>query len=173
MKILVLIAILLCGFGAGCIEPSAGTSRQLGDVQYEVAFVEAKDVLSQYFSIKDSDPDTGIINCRPGKVQAGRERLLGSSAARHVAKMRLRREDGAIVAHLSIAIQRQGREGFGMGSLRRPGEDDYTGVPDHTPAEREGATTPEQNDVWQTQRQDKALEIEILSQLRERLHPIN
>ena len=171
MKYYLLISIMLCVFAAGCTEPSAGTSRQLGNVEYELAFAEAKEVLSQYFSIQSADPDTGIINCRPGTVQLGGERLLGGSDARHLAKMRLRRVQGVVVSHLSIAIQRQGREGYGVSSFRSPSEENYRGVPDLTPAQTQGATTSDQNAIWQTQRQDKSLEIQILAELMERLHP--
>jgi len=162
--------VLPAGLLVGCVEPSAGTSRPLGDVGYELAFTEAREVLREHFTIGRADPDTGIIECNPQPVNLHGERLLGGSNARHKARMRVRKESGGIVANLSVAVHRQGREGYR--AFGHPDESSYSGVPNRTPAELEGATTPDQNEAWRTTRQDKGLEVRILGDLYRRLHPM-
>ncbi|MFP4356315.1 MAG: hypothetical protein ACLFUJ_14450 [Phycisphaerae bacterium] len=154
---------------AGCGNEMQGTSRQLGDVPLPMAFAASRDVLSDYFSIASAQPDTGLIRCRPKPIDSPSERLLsGARPARHVCTMQLRQEGQTVVGTLSIAIQRQGSEAY---QAVRMQEENYGGVPDRTPAQMEGATTPEQNDVWTTTRQDKNLEMRLLGEIRQRLQP--
>jgi hypothetical protein len=165
------LGLVLAGatFAAGCGEQMQGTSRPLGDVEYPLAFEASRDVLSDYFSIAEADAATGTIRCRPRPIEEPSDRLLsGSQAARHLCRMQLRKQDGGVHGTLSIAIQRQGSEAY---LSRRRSDENYRGIPDQTPAQLEGATTPEQNDVWRTVRQDKAMEMRLLGEIREKLHP--
>jgi len=151
----------------GCVQ-DMGRSRPLGEVSYGTAFATARDVMAQYYSIESSDASTGEIVSRPKRVDAGRDRLLGGSPARQVARLRLRREGKGVVAHLAVAVQRQGSAVYRQHS----GIDEtYSSVPNQTPAEADAATTPEQNEAWRTVKHDRALEQRILGQIHRALHP--
>ncbi len=158
-------AVAAIGLLAGC-SAMPGRTRMLGNVDYQAALATSRAILSQHFDIARTDPDTGEILCQPQPFEAGGDRLLGgSSPARRVATLNLRREDGAIVAHLAIAVQRQGSD------IIRTQRDNYSSVPNQTPAEVEGATTPQQNQAWRTDRYDHAMEAGILDEIFQALHP--
>ena len=124
--------------------------------------------MSQYFSIEKADAQEGVIRSRPKRVEAGRDRVLGGSPARQIATLTLTHKDGQVVAHLSIAVQRQGSSIY-----RRigPGSESYHGAPTETPAETEGATTPAQNEAWRTEKYDNTLAKTILDDIYRALHP--
>jgi len=152
----------------GCNLPAPGTTRNLGKVQYGSAFAAAIDVMRQHFSLASADPDTGVIRSRPKLVKVRGERLLGGSPARHVAEMTIRRKDGLIVAHASVALQ---REGSAIHQTMGSANEGYDSVPNRTPAEEVAAVTPEQNEIWRTQSYDRSLERRILDELYRALHP--
>ena len=153
---------------AGCSVPTPGTTRALGDVTYAEAFATSREVMAQRFSILSADPDTGQIACRPKPVQVRGERILGGSPARKVAKLQLRREGGMVVAHASVALQ---REGSYARNTRSNYTENYDEVPNVTPADQTAATTPEQNEVWRTESYDHALERSILEEVYRQLNP--
>jgi len=162
------VAILAASFVTGCAQSLPGTSRSLGEVEFASAFAASREVVSQYFSVDEADPATGVITSRPVGIEARNERLLGGSPARQLATIRLRREDGQVMAHASVAIQREGSASFRQMS---PVGETYDGVPNQGPAEAEAATTPEQNELWQTERYDHALESKMLADIYRSLHP--
>jgi len=153
---------------AGCSEPVPGRSRDLGAVNYDDAFAAASKAVSQYFSIESADPAGGLITSRPKPADAPGERLLGASPARKLAVVRIRRRGDRVIAHASVALQRQGSAVFRQSS---PPAENYEGLPYQTPAQLEGATTAEQNQAWRTERYDHPLEITILDDLYKSLHP--
>ena len=158
--------LVLAGALAGCQLQTPGRTRHMGAVSYESAFAAARDVLSQYYTVTEQDPDTGKITCLPKTVQAPPERILGGSPARHLATLRLRREDGEVSAQVSVAIQRQTR------AVRRQMTSvKYDEVPNVTPAQEEAATTVEQNEAWVTQAYAHDREVQILEDLYKALHP--
>lgn len=158
---------VLAGCLVGCAQ-DMGRSRTLGEVGYGTAFAAARDVMAQYYSIESSDASTGEIVGRPKRVELRGERLLGGSPARQVASFRLRRDGDQVVAHLAVAVQRQGSAVYRQHS----GVDEtYSSVPNQTPADTDAATTPEQNDAWRTVKYDRALEQKILGQIHRALHP--
>ena len=161
-------AALVAGMLTGCTASTPGTPRILGKVDYASAFATGREVMAQHFSIASSDPDTGVIEARPKPVEARGERWLGGSPARHLAKMSIRRKDGQIVAHLSVALQ---REGSAIHRTMAPGAEGYDSVPHGTPADAAAATTPEQNEDWRTEKYDHALERAILDELYKALNP--
>ncbi len=168
------LALLLSALGlsagllAGCGQTPPGTLRAMGTVSPESAFAAANDVMGQYYSIESADPRTLTITSRPKDVQARGERLLGGSPAREIATLTIRREAGEAAAYLSIMIQRQGSAGYRQ---FRTMHEDYSSVPDQTPAEAEAATTGQQNEAWQTTGFDHPKEATILSDLYNALHP--
>ncbi len=165
-----IIFIMAAGLLAGCAAATPGRSRELGDVVYGNAFAAARDVVSQYYSIESADPDKGIIKSRPLGVDEKGERILGgNSPARQLATLTLRRKNGQIVAHASVAVQRQGSAM--LRQMRTTSGEDYSSVPNQTPAEIEAATTPEQNESWITQRYAHDVENKILDDIYRALHP--
>ena len=160
----VLAVVVVCG----CNVATPGTTRNLGRVDYASAFATAREVMAEHFSVASADPATGIIESRPRPAQVRGERLLGGSPARHLAKLRIRHKDGQVVAVASVALQREGSAIHR--TMYRPGEN-YDSVPNRTPAEDTAAMTPEQTEVWRTERYDHALERKILDKLYRTLHP--
>ena len=160
--------VLAAGLLGGCSTASPGTTRALGDVNPDVAFATARQVLGQYFPIDDANPRTQVITTRPRPVDAGWDRPLGGYPARQLATLRIVREDGAVAAHLAVEEQRQRSQMHR--SVQQLGEN-YDSVPDQTPAEQEAATTIEQNEAWETHRYDHTLEARILSEIYRVLHP--
>jgi hypothetical protein len=154
---------------AGCGASSPGTTRMLGKVDYATAFATARDVLGQNdFAIESANPDTGVIRTLPRLVGPGGERLFSESQTRHVATLRLRREDGQVAAEPTVAQQQQDAEVF-----RQMGEasDSYDTVPNRTPAEVEAPASPEQRRVWRTESYRHDIERRVLNELYLALHP--
>lgn len=165
-------ALILAAAGAlasvGCGGQSPGTTRMLGDVNYTTAFAAARDVLAENgFVVESANPDTGVINTRPKPIEAGGERLLGESQSRQVATMRLRRQNGQVVADLAVAQQRQDAETFRQ--MAGPREN-YSGVPTDTPAEMDAPADPQQRYTWRTESYRGDIERRILQELYLELH---
>lgn len=166
MKIIMLAASAML---AGCNVPTPGTPRDMGAVDYTSAFATSREVLAQYYPIAMADPETGVIESRPQDVKASSARLLGgTSPTREVARMYVREKNGRVVVNAAVMVQQNGA--YIRSTSPRP-EDNYSSVPDQTPAEGTAATTPEQNDDWQTLRFDKAAERKMLQQIYQHLHP--
>lgn len=167
-------------FLAGCGGAEPGTTYTLGAVSYESAFATSREVLSQHFSVLPSDPGSGVLTCRPKPVEAetpdasGRvdvsRGLLGLTSAgrRQTATLRLLREGKLIVAHLAVTIEQRGDPVYR--GMPQP-DQEYSSVPNLSPAEETAATTPDQNDVWRPVGRDEALERTILDDIRSALAP--
>ena len=153
---------------AGCSQQAPGRTRVLGAVGYESAFAAAREVMSQYYSIESADADAGVIKSRPSTVNAKNERLLGGSPARQIAEMHLWREEKLIFARAQVKVQRQGSAVYHQ---MRPAGENYDSVPNETPAELDAATTPEQNEAWQTAGYAHDIEQKMLTDLYKALHP--
>ena len=82
--------------------------------------------------------------------------------------MTLRADGRYVVATLSVAVQREGSAAY---RTFRGRQENYSGMPNQTPADLEGATTPRQNDVWETYRYNRMLERTILRDLDRLLRP--
>jgi len=146
---------------------SGGTRRPLTAESYAQAFGHARAVMAQYFTISSANQSTGLIKCLPQRLDsAPSDRLIGGSPARQVATMKVTQDGGRIVAACSVRLQRQS-----SGILRQQSITDssYDSVPNQTPGEIEAATTPDQNDTWETYRSDQALENKILNDLEDLL----
>ncbi len=146
--------------------PAGGTSRRLPAGNYPAAFSQARAIMGQYFAISSVDQDNGLIKCLPKRLDnAPSDRLIGGSPTRQVATMKIvRRSSGRIDAICSVQLQRQSSAILRQQSLL---DETYDSVPDQTPGEVEAATTPDQNDAWETYRSDQALENKILNDLEQ------
>ncbi len=155
--------LLAAGLAGGC-QAEPYRFRPLGRVGYGEAFQASEAALAQHFTIASADPATGWIICRPKAVQAPADRLLGSSPARQVARMQLRREGDEVLADLRVELQRQD---VGAGrAMQVPTVD--TQLPTRTPAQ-ESAALPESDQRWETTQRDVALERAILADVLRRL----
>jgi hypothetical protein len=159
------LALLVAAL-AGCEQPQPARMRLLGNVDPQLAFATAKDVMSQYFDIQSADPDTFKITSRPKNVQDYKERLLGASPTRQTAWIQIVRTEGQTAAQVAVSIQQLGSPVY-----RSMGNESYSGVPNQTPADIEGATTVEQNQTWKTIGTSFQVERNMLDDLYRRLHP--
>ena len=162
------LACLATLAAAGCAQRTPGTTRSLGLVDHDTAFAAGRHVMSQYFRIAQVDRQAGVISSQPQPADAGAERILGASPARQLATLRLRRQDGRLVAQATVALQRQGSD---IHRQISPAAGSYDSVANRTPAELEAATTPQQNETWVTERYAHDLERKILADLYRLLHP--
>ena len=167
-RLAILWAMIPLGVLTGCNGGVGGTRRVLGPVSYDKAFAASRVVMSQYFSLAEVDPRAGLIKSRPRLVEAGRLRLSTDPPGRQVATLRLRADGEYVIARLVVVIHREGSHIHKYVGER---EENYSGVPNRTPAEIEAATTAEQNQAWQAVRYDHQLERTILRQITGALHP--
>ena len=165
---LAVVAVMASGLLVGCATGPAGSNRMLGTVNYPLAFTNARDVLSQYgFTADSADSDAGVIKTRPKML--GADGVFSKPKTRETATVRLLRQDSAVVAYCYIIREKQVAaamrftQGAGMGN--------YSGVPDQTPADGSGATTPQQNEAWEKDVRDRVMEDKILSDLYDLMHP--
>jgi len=166
MRTLTFVALVGTLAAGGC-QFERYRSQPLGDVGYARAFAVGKTVMSQYFSIASADPETGKIICRPEPVTAARDRLLGSSPARHSATMRIRQKGDEVFADLRVEIQRQDSAAI---RYMQPVTVD-TELPSRTPAQETAPLTAEQDQAWQTTGRNESLERTILADLLNGLAP--
>jgi hypothetical protein len=161
----VLAAGLMVG---GCNQEFQGSSRSLGTTDYTAAFATANEVISQYYPVESADPARGVIQCRVKDVKAANERLLGGSPARELATMKIVKEGKDVMAYVTVALQRQGGDVFrAMPHV----DENYSGVPNRTPAEQEAATTTEQNEPWRIYSYNHQAELKILEDLARAVGP--
>jgi len=140
----------------------------MGEIAYQEAFAMAGEVMRKHFELDSVDPDAGVITAKPKSVDPSTTRILGgTSPARQLARIRLQDQEGHVVATVSVHIQRQGAAGF----RQLDPDGNYSTVPNQTPAQGTAATTPEQNELWETRGRDTALERIILNELYGALHP--
>ena len=159
----IVILACVCGaFAAGCNSAMPGTTRRFGSVGYDQVFSAARDVMGQYFSLEKVDRGRGLMRSRPRLVEAGRHGLVRRSPARQVATLRVRRDGPHVVVLVSVAVQQRSSAAY---RIMQSDEENYSGVPNRTPAEIDAATTPEQNQAWQAVRYDHSLERTILDQI--------
>jgi len=140
----------------------------LGPVAYDKAFSTAQEVVAQYFPVDSADAESGVILSRPVYAEPSRLGATGSAPDRQFAEMTLRADGRYVVATLSVAVQREGSAAY---RTFRGRQENYSGMPNQTPADLEGATTPRQNDVWETYRYNRMLERTILRDLDRLLRP--
>ena len=150
-------------------EVGSGGTRNLGAVDYAAAFGHAREIMAQYgFRLVETDPDKGILRSAPKYVGQRPDRLLGQSDARKVAKMSVRRDGKEVVAYASIVIEQLGTtEEYRFSPADQP----YDSVPNQTPAETDGALTPEQNEVWRVTSHARATDEKIIDDHSRRMHP--
>jgi hypothetical protein len=154
--------------GCGTDAPS-GTRLSLGDVAQPEALIIGREVMRKHFELVRGNPGDSEIVSLPKPVGARAQRILGGkSPTRQIATLRLQSQQGHVVANVSVLLQRQGSS-----SLERFGDrGNYSTIPNDTPSQGTAATTPEQNESWETRAHDRLLERTIIQELYDAMHPV-
>lgn len=173
MKSRMLLILMLPAMAAltGCSENQPGQERLLGQVPYDRAFEVARDTLVQYsFSVDQESPQTGMIVSKPLPVSldSAPDAIFRGSTGRQIATLHLYRGK-AVTAKLSISLE--GLSDVHTERMVLDQKTNYSGVPDESPSQMLGATTPEQNTHWYHVRYERKLETTILDEIYQRLHP--
>lgn len=148
----------------GCGQLAPGSQQVLGESDYNDAFVKAKDIFAQYFSIESADPATGKITSRPKYDMASKSLF----PKRELATLSIDNQGGIILAQLSITVERQTSAASRQMNLYR---ENYDEVPNKSPAFGEAATSAEQNQSWGFDHFDRALERRILQEMMLAINP--
>ena len=178
MKYIALFVSIAAVVVAGCnninevgdgLPTNRGTSRMFAGSSREQVFTTARRVLSQYYSVSSADPITGVIKTRPKEIAAAKDRLLGNSPARQIATAQVQSEDGGVIVQVLVVQQRQGTEiikTVGYSQERY----NYSGDPGRvTPADEGAATTQQQNETWEFEKELKDVENRILDDIAMKL----
>jgi len=165
----VLTGVVISTALAGCkADISSGTRLSLGDVSYDEARAVAREVMRKHFELAAGNPGDSEIVALPKPVDARAQRIGGGkSPTRQLATLRVQSQKGNVVANATVLLQRQGSASFrqfGAGG-------NYSTVPNDTPSQSTAATTPEQNEAWETRGRDRVLERTIVQELYDALHP--
>jgi len=166
---LILTGIVVSTALVGCkADVTSGTRMSLGDVPPTEAQSVARAVMSKHFELAPASSGANEIVALPKPVSPRAQRILGGkSPTRQVATLLLQPQEGNVVANVSVRLQRQGSASFEQfGSTGN-----YSTIPNETPSQGSAATTPEQNEAWETRGHDAALERTIIQELYEALHP--
>ena len=166
LRRLTALLILAAGLAGGCTADRYQT-QPLGQVPYSAAFEAAQDAMAGRFQIATADDETGKIVARPQATETGRNRLLGKSPARKLAKMRIREKGGQVYADVLVAIQRQDVQA--MRAFQPVTSDNER--PTQGPAQETAILSPDQNAAWENSGRDAAAEREILADIVRRLAP--
>ncbi len=150
---------------AGCAEVEPGRSRDLGVVDYDSAYAAARGVFAEHFTIAQEDPSAGLIRSRPVMSRAA-DPVLGTSARRRKATLRLRRDGQRIVARVAVEVQKLASTRFRRDAMER---ESYSRVPNQSPAQTDGPEVGAGGEAWVTAEYDRAAERRILAQIDARL----
>lgn len=159
----------------GCSQPRATPLNykvvRLSGATEEAVFDAAVGALSEHFTVSRSDPVTGILEGAPIEgVRTGGSGRLGDLVSaphrqRRVAQMRVESSGTTVKVFCKVLVQMCDTPAHQMYGQEHALHD----LPTDTPAQREAATTTEQNSVWRNKYRDKALESEILRAVREQV----
>ena len=154
---------------AGCkTQAPSGTRLSLGDVSYDEALAVAREVMRKHFQVAPGQSGDTEIVALPKPVDARAQRMLGGkSPVRQLATLRLQESQGNVVASATVLLQRQGSASFEQFGA----SGNYSTVNNDTPSQSTAATTPEQNEAWETRGRDAVLERTILRELYDAIRP--
>jgi len=165
----VLTGVVISVALTGCqTDISSGTRLSLGDVSYDEALTVAREVMRKHFELAPGNPGDSEIVALPRPVDARARRILGGkSPTRQIATLRLQSRSGYVVANATVRLQRQGAAGFEQFGA----DGNYSTIPNETPSQKTAATTPQQNEAWETRARDRGMERTIVHELYDALHP--
>ena len=156
---------------AGCMEPQTTTPQRspsvfsggyttqvLNTADYNAAFAAAQGVVADHFEIAGADPTVGVIEFAPKE-----HTRLGGARVRRVGRLALHKVGTTVVASARVEIQKYATPNIRALSQQFSGDD----RPNITPIQEEAGLTPAQQEYWNPERRDTALEAQILRQLQE------
>lgn len=149
--------VMLLLANIGCNMQPPGTSRSLGAVPMDKAFVVSRTVLSQYFAIASEEPAAGLLLSRPEEMMDKNDRLLGGTPARNLARLQLRKQGSEVVAYVEIRHERQMIASRQLGTGHT-----YSGVPNDPPVDE---TQTAKNTSWNLVRHEHERENAILNDI--------
>ena len=164
--------LYLAGFlavgAAGCVEPKATALNysvlRLSGAPEAAVFDAAALALEEHFTIRRHDRAAGILEAVAIEtVGTGSRGRLGDVMAiprreRRTAEVRVESVGSMVKVFCKVLVQEHDSQAHQMFGREHALDD----LPADTPAEREAATTTEQNAVWRTKRHDRELESRIL-----------
>jgi hypothetical protein len=174
-KWLLLALPVLCPWCAGCPEeratPLTYNVLRLSGAPEEAVFDAATRVLAEHFSIARADRTAGLVEGVPeetvGSSRGGRlgDVVVGPRRERRVAEVRVEKAGGLVKVYCKVQVQEYDTQAHQMFDREHARDD----LPGSTPADRDAATTTEQNAVWRNRQRDRDMESEILRAIREQL----
>ena len=169
-----LAGCLLVG-AVGCAGPKPTALNynvlRLSGASEAAVFDAASRALGERFNLNRSDRTAGILEAAPKEgVGPGQSGRLGDVVAvprreRRVAEMRVENEGGIVKVYCKVLVQEYDTQAHQMFTREHAIDD----LPTDTPADRDAATTTDQNSVWRGKRRDGVMEREILQAVREQL----
>ncbi len=173
-KRLFLAGLLTIG-AAGCTEPKPTALNynviRLSPASRAAVFDAATQALREHFTIRRADRAAGILETVPietvGTEPSGR---LGDVVAvprreRRTAEVRVEKTGAMVKVFCKVLVQECDTQAHQMFTREHALHD----LPTDTPAERDGATTTEQNAVWRNKRRDRTLENQILRAIQDQV----
>jgi hypothetical protein len=164
------VCLLISGCASSGLSPLHYGLRQIEGGDRSTLFEAVRDVLvDQGYDIARADPIAGVITTEPtdvsleevrGRLGAG---FTSRERVRRFAEVRFAQSAAGVGVYCRVPVQRQATEAHRM--FQR--DSTISDIPSETAIERDGATTVEQNIVWQTVRRDKAAERRILAAIVE------
>ncbi len=172
MKSLLTFASLAMLVFAGC--NAAGPNRtsysylRLPDTSRAQAFAAAEQAMSERFRIAREDSVAGIITAVSDPLPTEQSHRLRdvvglAPTQRRAATAQVMSAASGAEVWCRVVIERYETEDRYLFDQDRRGTD----VPNETAADRGGATTPEQNALWQVERRDRVTERSILRSVEE------
>ena len=171
--------LYLAGFlaigAAGCLEPRATALNynvlRLSGAPEAAVFDAAARAMGEHFTIRRHDRAAGILEAVPiesiGAESRGRLRdvMAVPRRERRIAEVRVESVGSVVKIFCKVLVQEHDSQAHQMFGREHALDD----LPTDTPAERDAATTTEQNAVWRTKRHDRELESRILRAVPEQL----
>ncbi|MCP4594762.1 MAG: hypothetical protein GY842_28860 [bacterium] len=133
---------------------------QLSDAPTDAVFDATALALEEHFTISRRDFAAGVLQTAPVEtvVDQPSGRLRDAVAAprreRRLADVRVQDKDGMTQVSIRVIVQEYDTRAHRMFPLEHALHD----LPTDTPAERDAATTKEQNSIWRTKGRDRQLE---------------
>lgn len=178
-RLKMIVVILGAMIAAGC-ETSGPTTKTFSHVRLPgtdraTAFSAAADAIRENHAISTIDRDQWMIHSVPEETEeeAATPRvgdLVGvARTVRRVVTAYVTGDDQNAEAWCRVAIERNESNEHNLFIHDMQSDDTATA----TPADREAATTTEQNSVWRTLRRDKRAERALLDKVKESVRPSN
>jgi len=173
MGLVPLVAALAAGCQAPAPTPLAFSHVRLAGVDHATAFDALHDAMRERFELASVDSAAGIIRGVPTESQETNNQgrvgdIVGfSRRVRRVATGQVTTDEGAAEVWCKIVMQQHDTQAARLFDNEMRLND----APTTTAADRDAATTREQNEVWRTTSRDRQGERDLLRSVEERVTP--